>query len=1050
MRTSIVNRLISASVHQWGVTLLLTMIAVVVGWASFKSLPIDAVPDITNVQVTVNTPVEGLVPEEIERFITYPIESAMGGIPDVEEVRSITRFGLSQVTVVFKEGTSIYLSRQLVSERLQSAISDLPGNIRPQLGPITTGLGEVFFYSLSAKTPKTGTEGLKQLMDLRALQEWSITPRLLMVPGVAEVNTIGGFEKKYFVQPNLSKMAEYGIHVDQLVESIERNNRNTGGGYLQQTAEQLLVQATGIVHKIEDIEDIPVKQLDNLQTIRVKDIARVELAKELRTGAALVDGQETIIGTVLMLLGENSRAVAVRVKEKTEEIKKGLPEWVKIETVYDRSDLVNSTLETVEENLLLGAVLVFIVLLLLIGNFRVAVITAVTIPLAMLATVFLMNRFGISGNLMSLGALDFGIIIDGAVIVMDNCVRYLSERKAKLGRNLTRAEVRLAVSEATIEIRKAAGFGQIIIVMVFIPIFALSGVEGKMFIPMASAFCFALMAGFIISFSTVPALAGALLPGDIRDEEPRLMKQFVSWYQPVIRWALRRTAPIVIAAAGLIVTGLIVFSLMGSDFLPRLDEGAVAVQFVRPTDISIDRSVEMQELSDKVLLSFPEVDKVISRIGTSEIATDPMGANISDTYVLLKSKKDWPLIKGEKQTKSQLISSIKEALERRIPGQSLIFSQPIQLRFNELLEGVRADVAVKIFGDDMDKLSEISNQVAEVIKKVEGAGDAEGEIRGKSPVLRITPKMSVLNNLGVAKEEVLTTVETALGGKEAGSLYEGVMRFPILVRLSDQDRNNLEVIKKVPVGATRNLTVPMDKIANISVRETYSEIRRESSRKRVAVLVNVRGRDTASFVEEARSRIENTIKLPPGYYIDWGGSFRNLQSAKERLGILVPLALLAVLLMIYAAFRSVIQTALIFVSIPLALVGGVLGLVLNGLDFSISAAIGFIALSGIAVLNGVVLVSYFNQLKTEGKSGEGLIFEGTRIRLRPVLMTAFTDALGFLPMMLSTGLGAEVQRPLASVVVGGILTATALTLVVLPVLYRWLDEKGWIDVSKPK
>lgn len=1043
-----INRLIRGSVHNSGMVIMVTFFVAILGWVSFKSLPIDAVPDITNVQVQINTPVKGLIPEEIEKFVTFPIESGMGGIPDVEEIRSITRFGLSQVTIVFKEGTDIFRSRQLVSERLQTIKDNIPNGIHPQMGPISTGLGEVFFYSLEAKVLAKGEKRIAQLMELRSIQDWSIKPRLLMTEGVAEVNTIGGYEKKYFVQPNMEKLSRYGVHVDEIVTAIEENNRNTGGGYIQQSAEQLLVQAAGIVRSIEDIKRIPVKRLSNLRTVTISDLAEVKLDRELRTGASLVNGEETIIGTVLMLLGENSRAVSIRANEKIEEIRGSLPEWVELKVLYNRSDLVDKTLFTVQENLALGALLVVIVLLLLVGNIRVAMITAITIPLSMLVTIILMNRFNISGNLMSLGALDFGVIIDGAVIVMDNCVRHVTQRIKSLGRSLSRDEVKSAVADATVEIRKAAGFGQIIIIIVFLPIFALSGVEGKMFVPMATTFCFALLGGFVISFSTVPALASRFLSGKMSDAEPRLMRFFSSSYQPILEKALTFRIKIVGIGVGLIALGGVMFSFLGADFLPRLDEGSIAVQFVRPTDISIDQSVELQKKSEKLILNFGEVDRVLSRIGTAEIATDPMGVNLSDTYVLLKEKDQWPKVNGSHRTKSELISAIKQKLEKHLPGQRLIFSQPIQLRFNELLEGVRADVAVKIFGSDMDTLSEVSNEVAGIIREVSGAGDAEAEVKGKSPVLRIRPKAEVLNNLGVTKEEVLRTVETAIGGKEAGSLYEGVMRFPIMVRLTEKDRSNLEIVKTIPVGAAEGLTTPLADIAHVGVQETYSEIRRETSKKRIAVLVNVRGRDTASFVNEARNKVMKNVKLPSGYYIEWGGSFKNLESAKQRLMILVPIALILVLLMIYTAFQSTLQTALIFLSVPMALVGGVLGLMVNGLDFSISAAIGFIALSGIAVLNGVVLVSYFNQLKLEGESGDRLVLQGASMRLRPVLMTALTDALGFLPMMLSTGMGAEVQRPLASVVVGGILSATVLTLLVLPALYRVLDEKGWIQVSE--
>lgn len=1032
-----INKLIEASIYKRGMVFLFTALAMIFGWMSFKSLPIDAVPDITNVQVQVNTAVEGLVPEEIEKFITYPIESEMGGIPGVDQIRSITRFGLSQVTIIFEEGTNIYLARQLVTEKLQSIREELPDGTQPTLGPITTGLGEIYFYALEAKEKAEGEERLKQLMDLRALNEWFITPRLLTVKGVAEVNAIGGFEKQFYVQPRMGDLKRFGIHLDEVVEAIEKNNRNTGGGYIQQTAEQLLVQATGLVKSKKDIEEIVIKRLPTFKTITVADVADIRLDKELRTGAALVNGEESVIGTILMLLGENSRTVSISVDDKMKEIQKSLPDWVNLKILYNRSDLVNDTIGTVQRNLLFGAALVALVLLIMIGNFRVAVITSITIPLSLLSTFILMRHFNVSGNLMSLGALDFGIIIDGAVIVMDNCVRLLSSRAKELGRNLSREEIKVQVLKATTEIRSAAGFGQIIIIVVFLPIFALTGVEAKMFIPMAATFCFALGAAFLFSFTTIPAIAATFLSGKLETRKPWVMSLIEKLYLPSIKTALKMKYPVIAIGVGAIVLGVVLFSRLGANFLPQLDEGSIAVQFVRPTNISIDQSVSMQEISEKMILEFPEVKTVLSRIGTAEVATDPMGVNLSDTYILLKPKDSWP----KQKTKAELVEEIKKQLVANLPGQSLIFSQPIQLRFNELLEGVRADVALKVFGEDMDKISEIAAEVAEIVKTIPGAGDAEEEIKGKSPVLRINPKINELKKLGIPKENLLETVETAIGGKEAGSLYQGVMRFPIIVRMSEHDRSNIASVRQVPVGAGENFTVPLSDVADVGIKQTFNDIKRESSKKRAAVLINVRGRDTASFVKEAKAKVAEKLKLPSGYYIEWGGSFKNLEHAKERLMIVVPMALILVFIMIYMAFGSIIQTLIIFGCIPMALTGGVLGLMFNGLDFSISAAVGFIALSGIAVLNGVVLVSYFNTLKSKGLSGDKLIIEGTLMRLRPVAMTAVTDAFGFLPMMLSTGSGAEVQRPLAAVVVGGISFATLLTLIVLPIVYRVLESK---------
>jgi cobalt-zinc-cadmium resistance protein CzcA len=1020
--------------------MLLSIVLAIGGWVSFRHLPIDVVPDITNVQVQVNTSVEGLVPAEIERFVTFPIESAMGGLPNVKEVRSISRFGLSQVTTIFEEGTGIYLARQLVAERLQSIRDTLPKGVDPKLGPISTGLGEIFFYALDAKERAKGEARVEQLMELRTIQEWVIKPRLLKLSGIAGINTIGGYEKQFYVHPRIELLAEYGLHLDNIVHALEQNNRNTGGGYIEQTAEQILVQAEGIITSVEDIREVPVKRLPMFKTINVGDVADVKLAKELRTGAAMLNGEEIVLGTTFMLLGENSRTVSERVSVAVEDIKKSLPEWVELKVLYNRSDLVDSTLETVKENLIIGAILVVVVLMLLVGNVRVAVITSITIPLAMLGTFILMKYFNISGNLMSLGALDFGIIIDGAVIVIDNCVREIQKRSADLNRKLSRSEIKQAVIDGTITIRKAAGFGQLIIVIVFLPIFALEGVEGKMFVPMATTFCFALLVGFILSFTTVPALAGMFLPGRFADKKPIVMRFFEHLYRPILNFAIKLRYPVLAAVAVSIGIGFYLFSKSGSEFLPQLDEGSIAIQFVRPPDISVEQSLALEKHSHELLLEFGEVDKVFSRMGTAEVATDPMGINLTDSFVGLKPENQWPEIEGEKRSKEELIIAMKERLELEIPGQRVIFSQPIQLRFNELLEGVRADVAMKIFGPEIETLAELAGKASSIIRGVDGAGDVEEEIKGKSPLLRVRPEMPALNHFGIPKEEVLSTVETAIGGTKAGQLYKGVVRFPIIVRLSSEERSDLNSIRQIPVGAAENLTIPLQDVASIQFEETYGDIRRETSQKRTAVMINIRGRDTESFVKDAQMAVEKNLSLPPGYYVEWGGNFKNLETAKQRLFILVPIALILVFIMIYTAFKSTLQTVLVFASLPMALLGGILGLYVNGLDFSISAAVGFIALSGIAVLNGVVLVSYFNQLKSEGHRGVNLVKAGAMMRLRPVLMTALTDALGFLPMMLSQGMGAEVQRPLASVVVGGILTSSFLTLIFLPIAYLVLEK----------
>ncbi len=1030
------NRIIHFSVYHRGLVLLFTALLAGAGMYAFNHLPIDAVPDITNNQVQINTVVEGLAPEEIERTITFPVESSMRGIAGVTQVRSITRFGLSQVTVVFKDQVDIYRARQSVSERLQGVSGNLPKNAKPELGPISSGLGEIYQYVLDfEKIEPEPTARLKQLMDLRAVQDWFIKPRLLTVEGVAEVNSSGGYERQYHVMPDPEKMARFGLHFSDIAGALEEANKNVGGGYVEQTAEQFLIQAVGIFENEEDIKSVPVKSLETFKTVTVGDIAKVGLGRELRTGAATYNGNESVLGTVMMLLGENSRTVALRARDKIKEIQGTLPKGVTLIPVYDRSELVNATLGTVEHNLLTGACLVVIVLLLLVGNVRAALITGITIPLSLLATFLIMKPFGISGNLMSLGALDFGIIVDGVVIVIDNCVRRIQEKAQELKRTLSKDETKAVIADASIEIRQAAGFGQLIIVVVFLPLFGLVGIEGKMFQPMAATFAIAVFAALILSFTTAPALASLLLTGNLKEQEPRIMRWIRSFYEPGLTKAIRNRKVTLGIAGGSVALGLVLFSFLGGEFLPQLSEGSYAFHMIRPANIGIDKSVEFQKKADSIVTSFPEVAHTFSRIGTSEVATDPMGVNVADAYIMLKDKKDWPKHGGSLRTSEQLIADIIAKLEKELPGMRYLASQPIQMRFNELLEGTRADVTVKIFGPELKTLVSLGQQIQGAVSKVSGAGDVEVDIAGTSPVLKIEPKTALLNRYGVRKSEILETVSVALGGEEVGMLYEGDKRFPIIIRLDEEKRSDLDVIRNLPVGIAGNATAPLSELADLRFTETYGSINREDSNRRSAVMINLRGRDTESFVNEARAVVEKEVKLPQGYYITWGGNFKNLQEARSRLLVLAPLALTLVLMMIYAAFQSIPQTLLVFSCVPLALFGGVLGLVVYGLPFSISAGVGFIALSGIAVLNGVVLLNYFNQLRSQGLSGTNLVTAGARIRLRPVLMTALVDVFGFLPMVLSTGVGAEVQRPLAAVVIGGVISSTVLTLIVLPVLY---------------
>lgn len=1029
-----ISKIVRFSIDNRWIVILLTLLLGFAGWESFKQLPIDAVPDITNVQVQVNTQVEGRGPDEIERTVTYPLETALNGVPGVTQVRSITRYGLSQVTVVFEEDMDIYKARQLVSERLQSISNQLPSFVEPMLGPVSTGLGEIFHYVIEATSVAKGEERLKQLTEIRAIQDWYVKSRLLTIKGVAEVNTIGGFERQYHIEPDPILMAKYGIHFGDIERAIEKVNQNAGGGYIEQTADQFIVQASGLFESLEDIRDVPIKILGNMKVISISDIAKVGFGKELRTGAALYNGREVVVGTVLMLLGENSREVSLRVADQIEKIKKGLPEGFHIETLYNRSDLVNETLGTVKHNLITGAALVIIILFLLVGNLRAALITAIVIPISLLMTFILMKKYGISGNLVSLGALDFGIIVDGAVIVLDNCVRHIQDKTKLLGRKLSSIEIKDTIHEATMEIRKSAGFGELIIVVVFLPVFAFVGIEGKMFIPMAATFIFALISALILSFTFVPALGTLLLKGNVTDKEPILMRWLEKIYSPALDFSLKAKRLVVGIAISAVILGGFLFTRLGGEFLPTLNEGSIAVQMIRPVTVGINHSVALEEKSQNIIKNIPEVSHIFSRIGTAEISMDPMGPNISDSYIMLK-----PNIK---RSKEEIVAEIVKNLEATTPGQRILVSQPIQLRFNELMEGTRSDVSLKIFGENQDVLTEEAQKIVAVIQKIKGAGDVELEAKGKMTVLEIKPKYKTLKSLGISASEVLETIGIAIGGDQVGIFYEGMKRFPIIVRLGSEQREDIEEIKKLPVGLTGGATIPLNEVAEIHFKESYSSFSREETKRRIAVLINPRGRDTESFISEAQKAVEEQIKLPPGYYMEWGGNFKNLNEAKERLFILAPLALIFVLIMIYAAFKNIYETLLIFLCVPFALVGGVLALMIKGIPFSVSAGVGFIALSGIAVLNGVVLVNNFNNLRDKGKTGSEVIKKGALLRLRPVMMTALTDVLGFLPMAIATGLGAEVQRPLATVIIGGIISSTILTLIILPVFYSSLEK--WI------
>lgn len=1031
-----IRNIISFCVYKPWIALLFGICIALAGIYSFKELPIDAVPDITNIQVQVNTQVGNLPPEEIERAVTTPIEMVLNGVPGVDQVRSITRYGLSQVTVVFKDGTDIFRARQLITERLATLEAALPAGSEPTLAPITTGLGEIYFYVVEAEKPAEGEARVAQLRELRTLQTWTIRPRLLTVPGVADVNTIGGYEKTITVSPKSKSLSNYGLHFSDLTEALQKVNRNVGGSVVEQSGEQFLIVGKGLFKNIADIKKVPVKVLENFQVLTIDDVATVYESELPRTGASSYNGRESVLGTVMMLSGANSRTVSKDVDAKVKEIAASLPKGYKIFTVYNRSDLVDETLATIQENVVVGAFLVILVLFTLLGNFRAAFISAIVIPLSLLFSFIFMRVFDISGNLMSLGALDFGVITDGAVIVIDNCIRLINE-KTKNGEKFS---IKETIVDAALEIRKSAGFGELIVAISFVPIFSFVGIEGKMFKPMAATFIIAILGSVIFSFTVVPALASLLLKKGEQDSEPVVMKVIERMFAPVLNFFLNHAKIVVLGISIFLIGGVLVLRTLGGEFLPQLEEGSIALQFIRPVSTGISTSMDMDLLSHNVILETPEVSHVFGRIGTAEIAFDPMGPNISDTYVMLKPHDEWPKVHGKIRTKDQVEKELVSKLQSSVSGQRILASQPIQLRFNELLEGTRADISVKVYGESQEEISATADAIAVVLRKIPGAGDVEVESKGMQPILEVIPNQKVASRLGVSDQEVLEAVEAGIGGLEVGTFYEGAKRFPLMVRLSQVERTQVEDISNIPVGILSNQTVPLSEIASVRFNETYASFSREQTKRRVAVLINPRGADTEPFVEEGKKLVAKEVKLPQGVYLDWGGNFKNLQQAKERLLVMGPIALLVILLMVYASFGKLWQTVLVFLSVPFALAGSIFTMKLANLPFTMSAGVGLIALSGISILNGVVLVSFFNELREKGLSGKDVILKGTRLRVRPVLMTAMTDVLGFLPMVLSTSPGAEVQRPVGLVIVSGVLCSTVLTLLVLPCIYYLIEN----------
>ena len=1026
------ERIVELSIRQRFAVLAAVFIFAAVGIYSFGRLKIDAVPDITNVQVQINTSAPGFSPLEAEQRITYPVETAIAGLPGLSYTRSVSRYGLSQVTVVFEDGTDIYFARQLVNERLQAVRSNLPETVEPELGPIATGLGEIFMYTVEAEQGAVKPDGSRYTaQDLRTLHDWVVRPQLRTVPGVTEVNSIGGYRKEYVVAPLPERLAGFGLTVEDVIEALENNNANVGAGYVERSGSQYLIRVPGQAKDERDLSGIIVDYRDGVP-IRIADVADVEIGSEIRNGAATKDGREVVLGTIYMLVGENARDVSVAVAERLEEVNRSLPGGVVANTVYDRSELVEATVSTVEKNLAEGALLVIVVLFVLLGNFRAALITAAVIPLSFLLMITGMVENNVSGNLMSLGALDFGLIVDGAVIIVENCLRRFGEAQHSLGRLLNREERFKLAARASAEVIKPSLFGILIITIVYVPIFALEGVEGKTFHPMAITVVMALTAAMVLSLTFVPAAVATFVTGKVEEKETRVMRAAKSGYRPMLDFALRSRKAVLAGAVALVVLSGWGASRMGSEFIPNLDEGDIALHALRIPGTSLSQAVAMQTALEDKIRTFPEVDQVFAKIGTADVATDPVPPSVADTFVIMKPREGWP---DPRKPKEQLVAEMNEAVQQ-VPGSRYEFLQPIQMRFNELIAGVRSDVAIKIFGDDLDQLASVAAEVEGVVSSIEGSQDAQTEQVTGLPFIQVIPDRIRLTQLGLNVDDVQTVVSTAIGGTEAGQIFEGDRRFDIVVRLPEEMREDRQVLERLPIALPGGGSVPLSEVATIENVQGPNQISREDGKRRAVVTSNVRGRDLGSFISEAQERIATEIELPEGYWVDYGGTFEQLESASARLQIVVPLALLLIFGLLVALFRSVKDALVVFSGVPLALTGGVAALMLRGIPFSISAGVGFIALSGIAVLNGVVMLTFIRQLMDDGKPLEDAIKEGAMARLRPVLMTALVASLGFVPMALNVGLGSEVQRPLATVVIGGIVSATALTLLVLPALYR--------------
>ena len=1002
---------------------------------NFTKLPIDAVPDITNVQVVINTEAAGYTPLEVEQRITFPLETALAGVPNLEYTRSVSRYGLSQVVAIFTDETDIYFARQLIGEKLNSAKSELPTGLEPELGPISTGLGEIFMFTVDAAPGATDLDGSEITpTELRTVHDWVIRPQLMQVEGVVEVNPIGGYDREILIAIDPDKLLTHGLTQQSVIDAVGSHNQNRGAGFIEKNGAQWLIRIPGQVESLQQLSEVPISTVAG-RVLKIKDVAEVKEGKELRTGAATQNGREVVLSTVFMLIGENSQKVAKDVGERLSEISKNLPEGIVVNAVYDRTKLVNKTLDTVEMNLVEGAVLVIVVLFLLLGNFRAALLTAAVIPFAMLMTVTGMVQTRTSANLMSLGALDFGLLVDGAIIIVENCMRRLSH--ASNGKVLPVKERLSLVFEATREVIRPALFGVFIITAVYLPIFALSGVEGKMFHPMAITVVIALVSSMILSVTFVPAAIALMFKGPIVEKDNIIMKTSESLYRPVLSFVLKARWLVVLIAVSLVSIAGVMSTKLGSEFVPNLDEGDIAMHALRIPGTSLSQSIEMQKALEESIKAMPEVERVFAKIGTPNVATDAVPPSVADNFIILKPRSEWP---DPKKLKSDFVAEL-EAIVTPIPGNRYEFLQPIQMRFNELLAGVRSELAIKVFGDDFDGLASIGKEIESAINSVDGIRDIQVEQTKGLPILTFIPKDEQLAIHGISKEELQNQIAIAMGGESVGKFYEGDKRFDIIVRLSEQQRQDVDGLSQLPISLPSGGFVPLQELITIEMINGANQVNRENGKRRVVVTANVRGRDLGSFVKDVQQAIDSKVKLPSGYWIEYGGTYQKLQSATQRLSIVVPVTLVLIVGLLLLALGSFKDSMIIFTGVPLALTGGIFALVLRDIPFSISAAVGFIALSGIAILNGLVMVSFIRELRKEKFALEEAIIKGALTRLRPVLTTALVASLGFIPMALNTGIGSEVQRPLATVVIGGVISSTILTLFVLPALYRLLHSR---------